>query len=840
MIGGANRWTDFVKKWASDNDTTYGCALSKPECSQAYRAKYGNRKKLSQKKERELMGAEDKDAPAPPEPDYGDDGGDEGPPPPKKKGRPKKYETEAEAKKAKSQKTMEAKKRRDKEKKDAKGEAKEAEMMGAEDKDAPINYLAEIKRLAKQGGPSIRPRVKELSVIFNSGGMNEKEMDAFEALAEQFKKKPMAPPSGPPPISAEVVAQVKESKASKLQKQRDLMKALRDKRKAEGLSSSGKTLLDQSKSGQNPELRQKLEQRMLDQAIAEEGEDIEPIRLEMMEIAEPTVSTKISPNITIAPPRKLKAPKPQKLQAEGVQDFVSRLPEGLEKYTASFLLESDPLKEFDTPTGLYTLWYCLSLLGDGVSWSGNKATATKFPEVGKVKYGVELTKSQKYKVDLPSFTASGFISLNPEPIIDNMGRVQTAVNVLMGKQTDWRADVYYGGGMGSSKSIRCMVRWTGKKGQRGQDELWKQFWTDTIRPVLMDSPRWTRALARVSERKEAVVAERAVAREAQIADIARIGAEEVQTDLTIKQVLGAVKKVLDDNKMTLSGYTKWKDQGIPFIIGQMKRIFDKGPQEAGMKVVNGYPTPQFTPDRRPVWEAFKALIEKKTGSGMVGGKKKGFLDFITKVGTTLGKPFEKKVGINPFTAGFDLGEKVIAPALMKVIPPRGGMFEDDEIIEESGPFERAKPTEQELMGREDRRREELAEREADNLFIDDDELVDDDDFFEGDEIIEESGPYPRARPTEQEMMGREDARTEELINREADRLFGKGRATGGHWTPPMASHLRKEMRNYQNIAHHLGQHLAESGPKDLKDKLGFIHFSKEAKRISKLIKQIRS
>jgi hypothetical protein len=84
----------------------------------------------------------------------------------------------------------------------------------------------------------------------------------------------------------------------------------------------------------------------------------------------------------------------------------------------------------------------------------------------------------------------------------------------------------------------------------------------------------------------------------------------------------------------------------------------------------------------------------------------------------------------------------------------GGMFEDDEIIEESGPYERAKPTEQELMGREDRRRQELAEREANNLFIDDDELVDDDDFFEGDEIIEESGPYERAKPTEREMMGR--------------------------------------------------------------------------------------
>jgi hypothetical protein len=306
----------------------------------------------------------------------------------------------------------------------------------------------------------------------------------------------------------------------------------------------------------------------------------------------------------------------------------------------------------------------------------------------------------------------------------------------MGKQTNWRAEVYYGGGMGSPKSIRCSIRWTGKKGQRGQDELWKQFWTDTIRPVLMDTPRWDRALARVSERREVAVAERAVAREANIAEIARVGAEEVQTDLTIKQVLGAVKKVLDDNKMTLSGYTKWKDKGIGYIIGQMKRIFDKGPEKTGERygqnasgVWGHYDV--ISPDRRPVWEAFKALIEKKTGSGMEGGKKKGFLDFITKVGTTLGKPFKKEVGINPFTAGFDLGEKVIAPALMKVIPPRGGC----------------------------------------------------------------------------------------------------GTSIG-------VSHLEKEMRNYQNIAHHLGQHLAESGSQDPKDQIGYYHFSKEANRIKQLIADI--
>jgi hypothetical protein len=35
-----NRWVQFVKDWASANNTTYGCALSKPEVSQEYKRKY--------------------------------------------------------------------------------------------------------------------------------------------------------------------------------------------------------------------------------------------------------------------------------------------------------------------------------------------------------------------------------------------------------------------------------------------------------------------------------------------------------------------------------------------------------------------------------------------------------------------------------------------------------------------------------------------------------------------------------------------------------------------------------------------------------------------------------
>jgi len=47
----------------------------------------------------------------------------------------------------------------------------------------------------------------------------------------------------------------------------------------------------------------------------------------------------------------------------------------------------------------------------------------------------------------------------------------------------------------------------------------------------------------------------------------------------------------------------------------------------------------------------------------------GGWDIFRNIGKEVGKKFSI-AGVNPFTAGFDLGEKVIAPALMKVIPPK--------------------------------------------------------------------------------------------------------------------------------------------------------------------------
>ena len=59
LSGGANRWTNWVKEFALMNNLSYGCALSTPECKNEYREKYGTRKKLTKKQEKEQMGAEE-------------------------------------------------------------------------------------------------------------------------------------------------------------------------------------------------------------------------------------------------------------------------------------------------------------------------------------------------------------------------------------------------------------------------------------------------------------------------------------------------------------------------------------------------------------------------------------------------------------------------------------------------------------------------------------------------------------------------------------------------------------------------------------------------------------
>lgn len=356
-----------------------------------------------------------------------------------------------------------------------------------------------------------------------------------------------------------------------------------------------------------------------------------PVVVEAMEIAEPTQSTKqgfsqktideVKSTLAKKVAQAKAVPPKGKLKPSEVKDFASRLPEGLEKYTASFLLETDPLKEFDSKNGLYALYYSLGLLGDFpyVHDDGSEiytpgGSRSFFPEVGHVKYGKQMTRTQKYGVVLPDWagrvTPRGKpgVVLSAPGIIDSMNAVNGAVKTIMAKnrQSDWDAEVYYAKSPDSKSSIRCIVRWTGKKGQRGQNALWQEYWKANIRPLMMDSARWDRALDRVSERKEGVEADKAVAREATVAETTRIGAEAIKTDKSTADLMKIVQVTLADNDTKLHGYTVWKDKPANYIIGRMKEIFDKPPEQWYVK--DGKPVMK---DLRRVWRFFKERVEAK-------------------------------------------------------------------------------------------------------------------------------------------------------------------------------------------------------------------------------------
>jgi hypothetical protein len=82
--------------------------------------------------------------------------------------------------------------------------------------------------------------------------------------------------------------------------------------------------------------------------------------------------------------------------------------------------------------------------------------------------------------------------------------------------------------------------------------------------------------------------------------------------------------------------------------------------------------PRFEKGSKEAME-WSAMMRERRGKKPIEGEgklTKLVLDAATKIGTKAGEPFKNSVGINPFTLGYDLGEKVIAPALMKKFPPK--------------------------------------------------------------------------------------------------------------------------------------------------------------------------
>lgn len=193
-----NRWTNFVKEWASKNDMTYGCALSKPECKNEYHKKFpkpltkkqqkfreaiergamedediNRAKKMPSKESREAfkmtsedllsrrtnkewrdeakenirMSIEDKPPTPAPAPI----------PAPKKRGRKPKYATEEEKKKAKREQTLASNKRLAEMRKEYLNQAREQLKMKDEDKNvAGKGILKNIRKGLKRASKAVR------------------------------------------------------------------------------------------------------------------------------------------------------------------------------------------------------------------------------------------------------------------------------------------------------------------------------------------------------------------------------------------------------------------------------------------------------------------------------------------------------------------------------------------------------------------------------------------------------------------------------------------------------------------------------------------------------------
>lgn len=126
-----------------------------------------------------------------------------------------------------------------------------------------------------------------------------------------------------------------------------------------------------------------------------------------------------------------------------------------------------------------------------------------------------------------------------------------------------------------------------------------------------------------------------------------------------------MSRLRNGHRVRVSGAMEGKGVNLlvdPAKFDQMSRSFAKG---AASQI-------QLSPDE--IMANKQAVMEGTIGGEGIfaGGKMKklnkrlvqNVLKVAKKTGTTLGKPFEKTVQINPFTLGYDIGHDVIAPELI--------------------------------------------------------------------------------------------------------------------------------------------------------------------------------
>ena len=818
MIGGANRWTDFVKQWASDHDVTYTCAISLPECKKEYYEMIGKTPKPAKPKAppkesaspwvqfvrewAKKKGVSYSCAVAMPEcgEEYRKKTG--------AKANPKTLASQAQRKASKQSKVR----GRTAVSLAEMGKSAKAKVAKAE---ATITKAVATAVKKRRGRP---PKVAEPELEYETN---------YTPPATPKGKKKMGPPSGPPPLSPEQVAEAKKSI------KRERMAQLRAERKAKGMSSSGKTFT--KPKGSAPAISFEI----LEEAYPTEAKKgfskatVDEIKASLIRRAE---EAKTPPQVAVATPTLVPPAPPKGKKATKASKAVdSKDAQRLVQDTFNVMLseegdvdDGDWLRErgFPVPSqGLVGLndnfvWFYTS----PIAQREMEDAITRAIALAKSTYGADVSRDSIIGYD------SGMVKGHQSYFYDYQPDWMTAerpvlgfVNAPKAKASKVKADF--------PTSMSAYARWSQERPKEVREVLYQheRMFNYGDKDAVKGAIKWLRTMAsgRTNEELDALILSQWKGDNwRSTSTLARAMRGEDFSDEWVKSKAEAdrLEKIKKDkeeeerqerwNQMIAEQTAKWKGRAM-FV--PPKSRYDIGyfqflkPDKFGAFWCFTPKSDYYFGVVKPGYREGTPLLFKFGEEELLG---KGAVQYYESV--------KDKVSSDRRFGGSGDDKEIFWDLLKKSGSGlrRGGMFEDDEIIEESGPFERAKPTEQELMGREDRRREELAEREADNLFVDDDELVEDDDFLEGDEIIEQSGPYPRPRPSEQEMMGREDARTEELTNREADRLFGRGRGCA-----PC-------LQDYDMIIKHLLEHITDPNePIDPKDYDHAIHFIKRIRRM---------
>lgn len=226
----------------------------------------------------------------------------------------------------------------------------------------------------------------------------------------------------------------------------------------------------------------------------------------------------------------------QRLKPEDVAEFAKRLPTDLARYAASFLLVKDPLELVDRFDSLVILREIMMRLGEYKIGSG-------------VYFVKEFTSSDTWS---EKWVDGKKYKMRAKKIIDDVNNMKNAIKEIV-KTDNFSIDVYYGGGFARKKALKFNVYWVGKKGTKGQQQLWDSLYKEKILPVVNDVQRWLRAEKVLEDNFKS-----SQALEEKKMETAKknIGLNTTKTSAELVSLIGRLSK---KHNIKYGGYTKFKN-----------------------------------------------------------------------------------------------------------------------------------------------------------------------------------------------------------------------------------------------------------------------------------------